>query len=330
MRRLLLLPLLSLLLSSYSFPSAPGPKNIKTRPFDGSTLDVTPPGFTWWRAGAIDALTYSVFIYDSEGREVMHSPASDVCAWCPSRAIAPGSYRWEVRAFDKDGSLACKKEFGTFTIAPGAREMPLPDVEALLAAVPREHPRLLFRAADAPALLQRMKEECPQALKDIYRKADKCVLEPCRPFPEFATMPEKTKDEFARKRMVYKNSFGWNRAWYCENVLSAAFIYMLTGERKYGDAAKRHMLDLTRYEVGGEGSPVIIYRGNFDEFTMAYGDCLSWGYDWAWSAFTPEERVQMEDWMATLGDAFSRRLSPQGFDFLCSALTATADAFRRC
>ena len=318
MGRLLLIPALAILLSSYSFPSVPGPKNIKTRPFDGCVLDVTPPGFTWWRAGDRDSLRYSVFIYDASGREVMRSPASDVCAWRPSEAVAPGKYSWEVRAYDLRGRLACKKTFGSFTIAEGAVSRPMPDVRALLAAVPASHPRLLFRPADIPELRRRMERDFPQALKELRAAADKCLDAPCRPFPEFASMPERTKDEFARKRMVYKDSFGLNRQWYCHNVASAAFIYMLTGEKKYGDAARRHMLDLTRYEVGGEGSPVIINRGNFDEFTMSYADCLMWSYDWAWPAFSPEERQRMEDWMARLADALSRRLSPQGFDFLCT------------
>ena len=318
MRRLLLLQVLAAVLCSYAFPEKTGPKVLPFVPADGAQLDVSPPGFTWWRAGDRDKLTYKVFIYDSAGREVLSSPASVVCAWKPHEIRPEGSYSWTVRAYEKDGKLACEKEFGSFRILPGAAPMPMLDVASLIRSVPSAHPKLLFRQEDIPAIKERLLNEFPQALKEVRANAEKCVGAPCLPDPEFAAMPEGTKEEFARKRIAYKNQFGIYRAWYLSNVSSAAFMYMITGEKRYGEAAKRHLLDLTRFKIGGEGSPVVVYRGNFDEFTMGYTDCLMWSYDWIHSVFTPEERRKMEGWMIELADALSRRLSPQGFDYLCS------------
>ena len=317
--RLLSLPVIALIVCSYSFPEKTGPRALPTVPVDGETLDVTPPGFTWWRAGDVKDLKYKVFIYDEKGEEVLSSPSSVMCAWRPDRPIPEGKYIWFVRAYDKSGKMVCKKKFGSFSILPGAEKMPMPDVDALIAGVPKEHPRLIFTKDQIPSLNERIRKEHPEIMKYLREQASQCLGKDPLPEPEFARMTENTKDEFARKRMAYRDQFIVYRNFYAGSVSAAALLYALTGEKEYGLAAKKHMLSFTRYEVAGEGSPVVVFRGNFDEFTMGYADCLMWSYDWAWDCFSPEEREKMEDWMIRLMDAMYFRMSPERNDYLCSS-----------
>ena len=71
------------------------------RPAPGETLDVSPPGFCWWRAGTRGEVLYRLTIADASKREVYVSPVLEDPADVPDKALGAGGYTWTVEALDK-------------------------------------------------------------------------------------------------------------------------------------------------------------------------------------------------------------------------------------
>ncbi len=74
-------------------------------------------------------------------------------------------------------------------------------------------------------------------------------------------------------------------------IAEAAFVYKMTGEKKYLDAAKKYMDAAVSYNVWG-------YSWNKPDTDLAAGHLLygmGWGYDLLYNDLTPAERIKYRD-----------------------------------
>jgi hypothetical protein len=106
------------------------------RPSDGEVLEISPPGFCWWRAGDKKEVTYRVYIHSAGGPEVHSSPLLRDPVYVPPVVLEPGKYTWTVNALDAGGNVADTRKEGSFEIAAGAAPLPWEDPAGLLARVP--------------------------------------------------------------------------------------------------------------------------------------------------------------------------------------------------
>ena len=67
------------------------------RPHDGEVLALSPPGFSWWRAGDRGACQYRVVVRH-EGKSHCESPLLADPIYHPDRVFASGTYDWHVQA----------------------------------------------------------------------------------------------------------------------------------------------------------------------------------------------------------------------------------------
>ena len=75
----------------------------------------------------------------------------------------------------------------------------------------------------------------------------------------------------------------------CTEAETIAFVYLLTGDKAYGAAARKWVLHLASWDPKGttnftlncEAGKVMLYRP-------------ARAYDWAWDTFTPEERKKIQ------------------------------------
>ncbi len=77
-------------------------------------------------------------------------------------------------------------------------------------------------------------------------------------------------------------------------IAEAAFVYKITGEKKYLDAAKKYMDAATSYNIWG-------YATNKPDVDLAAGHLLygmGWGYDLLYNDLTPAERTKYRDKLA--------------------------------
>ena len=278
------------------------------RPFNGEVLEISPPGFCWWRAGDKNKVSYRLRIQSTDGREVHSSPLLKDPVYVPSIVLEPGKYTWTVEASDAAGKKADTRKEESFEIAAGAIPLPWVDPADLLARVPTGHPRLLF----PESTLSRVREDIRTNLKEpwetIKKAADQGLGIPLMEKPLWDTLTGEA--HYPAMRVAYRESFHLSRQVYSRGVVPMALVYLVSRDKKYGMAAKKHLLHITDWSHDGS---MQVQDGGLDELGLTFARVLPKAYDWTYDLFTPEERIKMENWMVALADSFLYRMERTDF-----------------
>lgn len=274
-------------------------------PADGSTLDVDPPAFVWLPlakrpAAYVLALSRSPDFREDSTTVVENVPIS---VHVPSEPLGPGRWRWRVGVRLSDGSVA----WGTtrlFTISDQAEKWPLPEIDAVVAKIPREHPRLLFPGKE----LERVRGECSRTMSSEYasllRSAERCIGKPLVPEPAF----QRQEDRGTGRPGDYVHIMRSTRP-PMDRMETCALAYLLSGDRRFGEEAKRRLLHFFSWDP--EGSTNLFHNDEPAMWVMQRG---TRAYDWTYDLFTPEERAKIEPVMKSRCEQFLKRLTRMPFE----------------
>jgi len=293
------------------FPTIPADDGNVNKPQNAAVLSVSPPGFAWWRAGGYDRVYYKLFVYDASGKEFFVSPETANPVYVPDKVFPAGRYSWVVKAYNNGSTeVAAERERWSFTVQDNAHPLPMPDPAKMLAQIPAAHPKLIFTKADLPDLKKRLETGMKQNWDVMLKKAERGLTAELIKEPAFHKRTDRA--EMAQKRTDYRVDYHAFGDLYLDVVQPLAFVYMLTGDVKYGEAAKKHLLRLTDFALEGGFE---FYDSRFDEVPLQVADALPQAYDWAYDAFTPAEREKMETWMVAFGNKLLDRMSGKQRDF---------------
>lgn len=179
----------------------------------------------------------------------------------------------------------------TLALAQSDGELVAARVAHFNAALSNEHPRLLIRPADLPALRV--------FFKDLPNQPDGAML------AKLALPPLDNKALIAEPRAV-KNGTSegtkqWQAGYKAANDTAAwaqryALAWLITEDPAYGREAARWLLHLASWNIDRE-----TYRTNDELFIQSLRPMI-FAYDWAYAALTPDER-------AIVGKALSARMT---------------------
>ena len=297
--------------SKTEFPKIPMDDGNVNKPQDDAALSVSPPGFAWWRAGSYNSIYYKLFVYDANGKEFFISPEISDPVYVPEKVFPAGKYTWVVKAYDKNThEVLAEREKWSFTVEANAYSLPMPDPAKMLAQIPDAHPKLIFSKADLPVLKKRLETDLEKSWNIMKKKAENGLKKDLIQEPTFQKWTD--RKDLAQKRTDYRVDYHAFGDLYLDAVQPMAFVYMITGEAKYGEAAKKHLLRLTDFALEGGFE---FYDSKFDEVPLQVADALPQAYDWAYDAFTPAEREKMETWMVAFGNKLLDRMSGPQRDF---------------
>lgn len=289
------------------FPSR-APKNGSfNRPAEGATLDVSPPGFCWWRAGARSKVFYRLRLARKDGLEILVSPRLEDPVHVPSEILQPGDYFWRVEALAPDNRVLDTLGPRTFTIAPNPVNMPWVNPAELLARVPREHPRLLFPKAKLTEVKKSLGTTRKKAFEDLLLIAEPALSLELMKKPDFNRFDRKT--QYAARRVAYREAYLEFTRIYNRGMVPLALAYLLTGEEKYGQAAKAHLLNLLDWETGGIAS----LESSFDEIGLRIERTAAQAYDWLYDLLSDAERRAVRSMLLNHGDLMYARLRERDF-----------------
>ena len=268
------------------------------RPEKGEALHITPPGFCWWRAAGRDVCHYRLIV-DRGGSAVYESPFTPDPIHVPDRVFPPGAYTWQVEASVEDTTKAVS-ERRAFTIAAGAAEQPWVDPAELLAQVPAERPRLLFLASEIAEVRKTLSTTRAEAFECLVRKADSALNVDPPSEPDYDRI-----EDPAERRLAYVDSFAKLRQFHIEDMRSLALSYVLTGERKYGEAARRFIVDAARWDPEGISSILAPYG---DEIGLKLTRAAAEVFDWIHDVLSEEDRELVSTTLGARADQMIRRL----------------------
>ncbi|MEE8380154.1 MAG: DUF4962 domain-containing protein, partial [Gammaproteobacteria bacterium] len=289
------------------FPSEQPVNGNFNRPLSDDVLDISPPGFCWWRAAPRGEVDYRLRIEGPSGEFVYQSGLLRDPVHVPNRVLPGGSYRWFVDALDARGQVITTRAAQNFSIGENALELPWIEPEELLSRVPAKHPRLLFPSAKLPEIRASLDGSRREAYEDLKKVADQALELGLMAKPDFDKFDRET--EYEMRRTAYRASYQEFTRVYNQGMVPLALMYQLSGEEKYGMAAKKHLLNILDWELDGVAS----LEGSFDEVGLRIARTAAQGYDWLYDILTEDEREAVSQMLLARGDQMLARLEARDF-----------------
>ncbi len=280
------------------FPEEQPERALFPTPADGATPAINPPGFAWWRVAGADS--YRLLIRNSTGSVIYDAAGLKDPVHLPARTLPPGEHTWDVEASDGAGGATARRGAWRFRMAAGLPELPWEEPGALLARVPAAHPRYVF-LKDALPEVRRSLQSGRRAAWDALRSlAERALQTPLPRRPAYDTFEGKT-----RQRMGYTAYFREFRRYIDRAVSPLALAYLLSGEERYGLAAKRILLEVETWGVEGTMS-VLSPFGDEPGLSMARHGHRA--YDWLYDLFSDDERRRVRELTMARARQVLRRL----------------------
>lgn len=274
------------------------------RPAEGSESDRNPPSFSW-RPQQGAARYHLQVARDTAFEKIDYEhDAIEFNVHCPGKVLASGSYLWRFRAIDGKGVASAWSKTRRFSIAESSVRFPIPTRDELLARIPAQHPRLFLRPEDLPGLRERARGKLREPFGKLRRECDELIRKP--PSTE---EPPKYPAKVKRLDEQWREIWWGNRMYTIEALNSAAklgFVYRITGERKYGDQAKRILLECAKWDP--KGATGYVYN---DEAGMPYAYYFSRTYTFVHDLLDEREKERCVAMMRIRGEEMYRHLNPR-------------------
>lgn len=290
------------------FPLGRPERGCFPKPFDGQALDITPPGFCWWRAGKPGEMKYRLRVMAQSGTVAYESAVTEWTAHVPERALPAGQYTWVVEAIDATGKVADTWGPHRFTILPGAFEQPWIPAEKRLAQVPKEHPRLLFPKAQLPAIRATFETTRRGALLSLKGEVRRALQLDVPSEPDYDKAPTRSD-----QRLGYLEAFGRMRKYHDSGMRMLAMAHALEGDAAAGEKAKAILLGAAEWDPEGISSILSKYG---DEIGLGLAKAAPETYDWVYDILSEGERAKVKQMLVARAEQLMRRL--QRSDYLAS------------
>jgi len=281
-----------------AFPSAQPERASFMQPADGAQPAINPPGFAWWRARGASA--YRLLIRDAGGRVIYESQPHPDPVHLPGRAFPAGDYAWDVEALDPSGRIMARRGWWRFRLNEGLPELVWEDPKRLLARVPESHPRYVFLKDQLKSVRDTLSNTRRAAWQAIRKAADRALETPLPKPPQYHTFPDKV-----RQRMGYTVYFREFRRVIDGALNTLALAYLLTGEERYGQAAKRILLEVESWGIEG---PMSVLSEFGDEPGLSMARFGHRAYDWLYELLDQRERERVREMTAGRARQVLRRL----------------------
>ena len=274
------------------------------RPAAGATSALNPPRFSW--RPQKHAASYVVeAARDGDFRDVAYRADSIVFnVHAPPKLFEPGKWFWRFRYADAAGKTSAWSSVRPFDIPPDATTFPLPPRRELLDRVPTAHPRLFIRPEEIATLRQRAKTDLKPQYDRLIKSADALLAKPT-PTAEPPLYPEG----------VVKKSEQWREFWWgardktmatLDPAAQLGFAYQISGDRKYGEEAKRILLAALKWDPHGASG----YLYN-DEAGMPYNYLVARTYTFVNDLLSDTERAECRRVMTVRGREMYQHLCPR-------------------
>jgi len=283
----------------------PQPGEWGYRPADGSKTSVNPPSLTWVHVP--EAAHYTV--QWSARSDFSNAITVENIRWCVythNEPLEPGEYFWRYRMVTKDGRISDWSSTRRFIVPSDATVFPKPTMEELRQRIPKEHPRLFLRPEELSQLRAWAKGEGSKIFEQLQEQANQLLQSEPTPEPSVRG----TIRDLETRQFWWSNRVQTLKA--CQEAEILAFVYLLTGESRYAEAARRWILHLASWDPDGPTN----WRLN-DEAAMPLLHRLPRAYDWAYNALSEEDREKVRNVMRRRAtDAWNGSQIRQGVEYL--------------
>ena len=263
---------------------AAAPDEIGYRPADGTLARFNPPSLTWLHENGAGAYV----VQWSRGRDFSEAttvPGLPFNTYTHNEGLAPGEYFWRYAIEPRSGTQREWSLVRTFKVGPESIPFPMPNRAQQRQRVPQSHPRLFLRPEELGRLrAAATNASTPASVQFARLKAAADKLLQGEPTPE-PTVRGSNRDDATRSAW-WPNRVQTEKA--CMEAETLAFVYLMTGEARYGQAARKWVLHLagwdpdgpTNFKLNCEAAKPLLFR-------------LPRAYDWAYDTLSEPDRERV-------------------------------------
>ncbi|MFD0669953.1 DUF4962 domain-containing protein [Cohnella sp. GCM10027633] len=268
--------------------------NMPFRPADGLVTTQNPPDFSW--PYVPDASGYQLQL----GRTVsMDGKLEEIELEANfhnlNRTLNAGYWYWRVRyRLSSSKGASPWSAVRRFRIAEENVPFPVPTIDEMMARMERGHPRVWTTPGDLAAFRDRRFTGSGKAAFDrLYASVQADLGNPLPsdpPFPYLNADISSVSPEFVKALQELRAYADTT----LERMLNAAFVYLLTGEKRIGAYAKAHLMNVTAWDPSGSTRFDIndqVHRA------VAYRSAIA--YDWLHDLLSDAERRDVQGMIKT-------------------------------
>ncbi|SFB39315.1 Fibronectin type III domain-containing protein [Cohnella sp. OV330] len=247
------------------------------RPIDSLVTSQSPPDFSWPLVQNADSYQLQVS-RTSDFATVAHEAAALTTNYYNFPvSFDAGTWYWRVR-YDQDGTASEWTAPRKFRIEEDAVPFPVPPVDTLVNSVPDAHPRI-WVTADT---LDDFRALSTGQGKTIYERRRSQALANL----DFVPV-EPTTVTAVDKRYVDES---------LTKMMNAAFTYLISGDTRFGDSAKRQLLAIASWNTDPNGTTGYVTD---DQIHRAIVNKAAIAYDWIYDRLAPAD-IQNVQTMVTV------------------------------
>jgi len=255
------------------------------RPAKGAELPISPVGLAWLPCPA--AADYRVDIFEKTGSRIYSKNVGRDPVHLPDRVFPAGDYRWDVIAFDEQGTDIARRVRQSFTILPDAARLPWIAPKELLSRVPEGHSRILYPKADLSRIRATLSSSRVKSWRACKSAADRALSKGIPEFPKYHLI-----EDANTSRMEYGRYFSYFRGYVDGALMDLSLAFLMTEDEKYARAAKKILLEIASWPTDDSDVTSISARWG-DEAGLSFSKCAHIAYDWLYPALDDKEREQV-------------------------------------
>lgn len=297
----------------------PDYEQVDYSPEDGCTVNVNPPPFTWLPVRKSIIYPPDYVKYEDSGEKlwipikdyykytlhisrdknfrsgVIRRKGIDISTYALDKSLKPGEWYWR---YGVENGKTIYSKARRFIVPSDIKKRPFPDIKKVINSISKDHPRLFIRKDELELFRERaLNGDLKETVSEIMNVIEKHIGEDLPVEPKFVKGigPEFGEHSWA---VIYDVTIPL-----CNMMEQFGLVYLLTGNKKYGEEAKRRVLHVSSWNPDGSTSD----RAHDEPamFILARG---TRAFDWAYELFTPEERELVNKSMIRRAEQFYERL----------------------
>ena len=273
----------------------PSDTQLPYSPLDGITVKVNPPPFIWIPVKGNFNYILQISRDKDFTSDVITKKGIDISTYALEQPLEPGTWFWR---YGVESNEIIYSKVRRFIVPPDAKIWYYPGIKQVINSIPQSHPRLFILKDELESYRYRakygdLKELCSNIIKDCEKHIGE----------ELVGEPEYVKGigpEFGKYswRIIYDTTIPPVRL-----TESFGLAYILTGDKKYGEEAKRRILHFSSWNPNGSTSD----EANDEPAMFILNRCIR-AYDWTYDLFSPEEKEKVREVMKIRAKQFYDRL----------------------
>jgi hypothetical protein len=280
---------------------APAENDIGYLPAEGSTVRTNPPALAWLPERDADAYAVQLARDQAFKTGLITVPRTPYVLYTHTATLAAGTWWWRYACLDGLGNQSGWSQARRFTIGQDAQPFPRPNDELVRQRMPDRHPRLMMRPEEVDMFRKARLGPQKDRWDELVRAAESYLKEPLMPEPPPWTDGKWNAPEWGRNFRATARAV--------EMAETLAFCYLLSGDKRYGEGARKWLLHFASWNPAGSTSMDVN-----DEAGMPILHITSRAYDWAYDALSDRDRSTMRKMIRFRGEEAYNWLHDQPYE----------------